>query len=200
MREADLYPRSIFTLSFLGFRAGWFKFTICSLHAYYGEAKANVKQRAIDSELAAKLLKGRMKQKDRWANNSILLGDFNVFNLEDDTFQALVREDYQFPPGLHGQYTNANQDKPFDQMAFIAPDVNLQLPVVKAGVFPFFDHVYRMEDSKEYLPSATNAKYKQWRTFKMSDHLPIWCELEIDFSESYLMRKRGKSRTDERNS
>ena len=28
--------------------------------------------------------------------------------------------------------------------------------------------------------------YAEWRTFQMSDHLPIWVELEIDFSDSYL--------------
>ncbi|WGL18333.1 endonuclease/exonuclease/phosphatase family protein [Microbulbifer bruguierae] len=28
--------------------------------------------------------------------------------------------------------------------------------------------------------------YEEWRTFQMSDHLPLWVELEIDFSDSYL--------------
>jgi exonuclease III len=28
--------------------------------------------------------------------------------------------------------------------------------------------------------------YAEWRTFQMSDHLPLWVELEIDFSSSYL--------------
>lgn len=28
--------------------------------------------------------------------------------------------------------------------------------------------------------------YKEWRTFQMSDHLPLWVELEIDFSDAYL--------------
>ncbi|MEZ5308742.1 MAG: endonuclease/exonuclease/phosphatase family protein [Pyrinomonadaceae bacterium] len=28
--------------------------------------------------------------------------------------------------------------------------------------------------------------YEEWRTFQMSDHLPLWVELEIDFSEEYL--------------
>ena len=27
---------------------------------------------------------------------------------------------------------------------------------------------------------------KKWRTWQMSDHLPMWIELEIDFSDSYL--------------
>ncbi|WP_432460502.1 MULTISPECIES: endonuclease/exonuclease/phosphatase family protein [unclassified Agarivorans] len=28
--------------------------------------------------------------------------------------------------------------------------------------------------------------YQEWRTFQMSDHLPLWVELEIDFSDKYL--------------
>jgi hypothetical protein len=28
--------------------------------------------------------------------------------------------------------------------------------------------------------------YKDWRTYQMSDHLPMWIELGIDFGERYL--------------
>jgi exonuclease III len=28
--------------------------------------------------------------------------------------------------------------------------------------------------------------YQKWRTFQMSDHLPLWVEIEIDFSDGYL--------------
>jgi len=30
--------------------------------------------------------------------------------------------------------------------------------------------------------------YKNWTTFEMSDHLPIWMELEVDYSDDYLRR------------
>lgn len=30
--------------------------------------------------------------------------------------------------------------------------------------------------------------YKDWRTFQMSDHLLLWCELWIDFSTAHLER------------
>jgi endonuclease/exonuclease/phosphatase family metal-dependent hydrolase len=197
LTSPDAFSRSPFLG---GFRAGWFKFTICSMHMYYGDDSADVPQRHRDAELAAMLLKKRMKQKDRWANNAILLGDFNVFHLDDNTFNALTREDFHIPAGLRGQYTNANQDKPFDQMAFIAPDLKHQLDVAKAGVFPFFEHVYRMEDHAAYLPEETDRKFKTWRTYKMSDHLPIWCELQIDFANEYLQSKRNLSSETERNS
>lgn len=35
--------------------------------------------------------------------------------------------------------------------------------------------------------SKLKAYYtKEWRTFRASDHLPLWVELEIDFSDAYL--------------
>ncbi len=69
LESDEAFSRSPFLA---GFRAGWFKFTICSMHMYYGTDSADVPQRAKDAEFAAKLLKLRMKQKDRWAYNAIL--------------------------------------------------------------------------------------------------------------------------------
>ena len=172
-----------------GFKAGWFKFTLCTQHFYYGESKSDDPQRLKEAENIVKLLKKRMKSKDAWAGNSILLGDFNVFSTEDKTFQAIEKEKFQIPNNLRGTYTNANQDKPFDQIAFLASEVEKQLGLAKAGTFPFFDHVYRMEDWKTYQPKTTEQKYKQWRTFKMSDHLPLWVQLYVDFGNAYLEKK-----------
>lgn len=175
-----------------GFRAGWFKFTICTQHLYYGNSKADDPQRVKEAENVVQLLKKRMKAKDRWANNAILLGDFNVFTTNDATFKAIEKEDFEIPAGLKGKYTNANLDKPFDQMAFLAPDVKSQVQVAKAGVFPFFDYVYRDDDHSVYLSSKDAKTYREWRTYKMSDHLPIWAELGVDFGEAYLKRKTTK--------
>ncbi|MBN1538011.1 MAG: endonuclease/exonuclease/phosphatase family protein, partial [Anaerolineales bacterium] len=172
-----------------GFRAGWFKFTICTQHLYYGESKADDAQRLKEAEMVVDLIKKRMKSHDRWANNAILLGDFNVFSTEDDTFLALEKGDFLIPTGIRGKYTNASLNKPFDQIAFLAPDVARQIAVANAGVFPFFKYVYRDEDHMYYQPDMDEKKYRQWRTYKMSDHLPVWVELNVDFGGDYLMRK-----------
>jgi exonuclease III len=34
--------------------------------------------------------------------------------------------------------------------------------------------------------TALEEYYREWRTFQMSDHLPLWVELKIDFSNEYL--------------
>lgn len=175
-----------------GFKAGWFKFTLCTQHFFYGEEKSDDPQRLKETQTVLKLLKKRMDSKDAWAGNSILLGDFNIFSVKDESFQAIEKEKFQIPASLKGKYTNAAKDKPFDQIAFMARDVEKQLGLARAGTFPFFDHVYREEDWKTYLPNKTLNEYKQWRTFKMSDHLPLWVELFVDFGDAYLENKMVK--------
>ncbi|MEM7299018.1 MAG: hypothetical protein AAF391_12220, partial [Bacteroidota bacterium] len=43
----------------------------------------------------------------------------------------------------------------------------------------------RIDHDKEPYVNWPNA-YRKWTTFEMSDHLPIWMELEIDYSDDYL--------------
>lgn len=175
-----------------GFTAGWFKFTLCTQHFYYGQSKADDPQRLQEARNIVGLLKKRMKSKDAWANNTVLLGDFNIFSTKDETLKAIEKEMFEIPAKLKGIYTNAIQDKPFDQIAFLACDVQTQMGLARAGAFPFFDHVYRDSDWQIYQPNTTQNKYKQWRTFKMSDHLPLWVELYVDFGNDYLERKMKK--------
>ncbi|MEO1033000.1 MAG: endonuclease/exonuclease/phosphatase family protein [Bacteroidota bacterium] len=46
----------------------------------------------------------------------------------------------------------------------------------------------RIENLKEARKTdeALKAYYKKWRTFQMSDHLPLWIEIEINFTDKYL--------------
>ena len=114
---------------------------------------------------------------------------YNIFSTEDETFKVLEKGDFKLPKGLRGTYTNAKLDKPFDQMAFLSPDVEKQVALAKAGVFPFYNYVYRDSDQEVYTKGEEKKKYSDLRTYKMSDHLPIWVELGIDFSRDYLNNK-----------
>ena len=45
------------------------------------------------------------------------------------------------------------------------------------------------------VPNTTHTTPEQyfsgrWRTFEMSDHLPFWVELKIDFSDQYLKKQK----------
>jgi len=178
-----------------GFRAGWYKFSICSDHFYYGESKPDDPQRVEESKRITNLLKQRAKSKDQWAKNIILLGDFNIFSLDDRTFKTIEEADFKIPEEIKGIYTNANKDKPFDQIAFLEEEGTDKIIIRKAGIFDFFKDVYRDSDEAIYLKQEADAgntkkiKYSQYRTFKLSDHLPMWVELNTDFGKKYLENK-----------
>lgn len=36
--------------------------------------------------------------------------------------------------------------------------------------------------------AGEHGNYKDWRTYQMSDHLPMWIELRVDFSREYINR------------
>ena len=73
-----------------GFQAGWAKFMLSSVHIQWGESTANSKARVKEIEQVAKFLKKRTEDKTAWARKLILLGDFNIFSTEDDTYKACL--------------------------------------------------------------------------------------------------------------
>ena len=190
------------------FRTGWRRFSLCSVHIYYGKSK-NVDPRRLEeigrlAEFLAEKNTRRQKDDNGEPESIILLGDFNIFSPEDATFKALTKHGFVVP--VIGK-TNLGQDKYFDQIAFHDPrgllwpkerDIPVK-DVPRKGVFQFLDSVFRDKDLESYEPEMeqtcgekfTSAKsrerfYKQWRTFQMSDHCPLWVELRIDFSDNFI--------------
>lgn len=190
----------------VGFQAGWFKFTLCTTHILYGQARAIDPDRLAEIQMLAQFLAERAGERYAWARNMILLGDFNIFDTTDETLQAINRAGFRLPPQLQQLPSNAPKTKHYDQIAFIAPDVQDQLAMSHAGVFNFFDQVYHTDHEPlygddmgaAYVKTKTGVErtaeqrssyYGEWRTYQMSDHLPMWIELQVDFGRQYLQRK-----------
>ncbi|MDQ5823600.1 MAG: endonuclease/exonuclease/phosphatase family protein [Chloroflexota bacterium] len=185
----------------VGFRAGWFKFTICTTHILYGTDAAEDPDRVKEIQLLAQFLADEASNKFAWSKNMILLGDFNIFKPEDQTMKAITDAGFVVPKQIQKLPSNVAQNKHYDQIAFIASDIEDDLELAKAGVFNFFNYVYRDEDEAAYAeamgkkyadkPDASKKRryYRDWRTYQMSDHLPMWVELKIDFSKRYLQKK-----------
>jgi hypothetical protein len=93
--------------------------------------------------------------------------------------------------------------KHYDQIAFKVREGELQLgsSAPSAGSLDYYQSVFPQSEWEIYYNSFepsrrtkwdTNAggqeKYfwQEWRTFQMSDHLPLWVELKIDYSDRYL--------------
>ncbi len=205
-----------------GFQAGWFKFTLCTVHILYGKSIANEPNRIQEIKTIAKHLSQKMKEYKKLSDkkliskseyeNVILLGDFNIFSIEDDTYKALIEAGFDVSEKLIGKKTNSGKKKMmFDQIAYIKDSRNVK-STGNAGVINFFNTVYKEADLKIYEPEVkayadrkkgipyldkTEAKRRSyyrtyWRTHMMSDHYPIWVELKTNFSTEYLERRAFK--------
>lgn len=190
-----------------GFTSGWSKFMLATVHIYYGPQEAEPPERIEEIRQVSQRLKERTEDEDAWARNLILLGDFNIYKPENKTFQEIVKAGFQIPEELQKLPANVKQDRHYDQIAFMTRKDSLEW-TGKAGVFNYYKTVFRdtpedkaiymkhmteYEKTKEGKPRTEESKatYYQtyWRTHQMSDHLPMWVELKIDYSDEYLSSK-----------
>jgi endonuclease/exonuclease/phosphatase family metal-dependent hydrolase len=181
------------------FQAGWFKFILTTVHIYYGSnSVSDKKKREKEIDTITSILSKRAKKED---TSYILLGDFNIPEVEDGTMKALEKYGFTVPPAIKKHPTDLGKTSHYDQIAF-----NLKLDdkmmvfsekEQKAGAFNFAESVYREEDLetyREYFPDKIKGKTEQEirkyylstsRTIQMSDHKPLCVELKIDFSNQY---------------
>lgn len=181
-----------------GFQAGWARFMLCSVHVQWGDSSANSEERVKEIGHIASFLKKRTENPNAWARKLILLGDFNIFNKEDKTYQKLAEAGFECPSPLRDKdlYTNVGAKKrQYDQILLREREDRFEF--LNGGTFNFFNTVFREDEEDIYhsfmeKPNKEGEfykSYKQWRTHQMSDHLPLWVELKIDFTEQYLESK-----------
>ena len=193
------FARTPYTVAF---QAGWFQFVLATVHILYGKAVKDDKQRIEEIDAVAKFIKDRAKKEDA---NYILLGDFNIFNTGDTTMKAIEKHGFYIPEAIREHPTDLGKSKHYDQMAFkLKIDSNMTVFAEgkqRAGSFDFTETVYTPNDlgvyreffDDKYVEGKTEDKIAQyylssWRTFEMSDHLPLWIELRVDFSNQFLKR------------
>ncbi|WP_430404578.1 endonuclease/exonuclease/phosphatase family protein [Hyphomonas sp.] len=197
--DEQQFARTPFMVSF---QAGWFKFSLCTVHIYFGEDGKDTEgyqRRVKEIEFIAREMADRAEREDE---NFILLGDFNIKNTVDETMQALTKAGFQLPPELFP--SNILGTKYYDQIAFRTRKD--EVTFLSAGAFNFTDVLFKPEHYDHYAPvlpqrhrdlDASGAPRdrgkdkdyysKRWLTWQMSDHLPLWVELAIDFSDEHLL-------------
>ena len=202
-----------------GFKAGWTDFVLATVHILYGTPEAIDPKRLREIREVAALLGMRARSRSGWSRNLILLGDFNIFSRSDATLTAMTDEGFLIPERLQTiPGSNVKKDKFYDQIAFNARTGFFDLadpahPENSAGVFDFFETVFTEDDQptyRSYMGDAyernsegnprpdTGVGSKQsyyrtyWRTYQMSDHLPMWTKLRIDYTDDYLTSRRDE--------
>lgn len=191
-----------------GFRAGWAKFMLCTVHVLYGKSTKDDPRRVKEIELIAQFLAKRAGEDSTWSENIILLGDFNIFSPQDVTMKAILDAGFVIPEALREVPASnvGKRKRNYDQIAVLPKRFRLE-PTGNAGVFDFYKSVFRDEDEATYVEAMGGSYLKSskgnvrdeggkrlyyrtyWRTYQMSDHLPMWIELQTDFGREYLQAR-----------
>lgn len=184
----------------VAFQAGWFKFNICTVHIYYGSSSNLTARKREISEIADFFTKRQKKDGETY----ILLGDFNILNPKDATMKALLGHGFEVRPELRKPTALASANY-YDQIAMRTQSKLVEIEA--AGCFHWNDYVFRDTDDydayKPLMPAETKSgkpakidlrAYRKWRTWQMSDHLPLWAEIKMDFTETYLDSLKSKAK------
>ncbi|KGF68148.1 endonuclease [Hoeflea sp. BAL378] len=187
------FARTPFIVSF---QSGWIKIDLATVHIYFGdnEDPKLLEQRRREIVRLTEALGDRAAREMKANPDSpvltAVLGDFNILSSEHETMQALEANGFEVPEQIREiPGSNVEKSKAYDQIAFWDPKRKrgyVQVDVRGAGVFDFYEHVYRLDERATYQPDRTEGAYKTWRTYKMSDHLPMWIELTSDFADAYI--------------
>lgn len=192
-------PQFARTPYLVSFQAGWFKFNLCTVHIYYGkDTGEQFEQRITEIENLSLFFKKRAQVEDE---NFILLGDFNILDNEDRTMKALLKGGFNIPEALVKRSgSNLEKNKFYDQIVYKEGKNKVKFSG-NAGVFDFYETVYNDDEkdlyyedfcntmkanNKEYSKEFFDKKFKEWKTYQMSDHLPLWVEFDINYSDEYL--------------
>ena len=150
------------------FRAASFDFILIAAHIRWG---SGAEARVEPLKMLAEWLDKRRKEKYVYDKDLILMGDFNIPDRQDPTFKAITSSGMMVPAGLlKGDFgTNLAKDKRYDQILHFP--LHEQLFTGKGGALDFYcgDHAGLFPGQK-----MTKEEF----TFQLSDHLPLWIQLD----------------------
>jgi hypothetical protein len=197
------FARTPFLVSF---QSAWLKLNLCTVHIYYGQGKEGLYRRNQEITKLTEFLATRAENEMRYDPNSffVALGDFNIVGRDHVTMKSLISNGFKLPKKLKEIPSGSNVAKTmyYDQIAYWTDQskeakhkkVYTNFEVTAAGIFDFFNTVFRYDPEnpnggdegtyQEHL--KPKWEFKDWRTYQMSDHLPMWVELRTDFGDEYL--------------
>lgn len=220
MEEEPIIRQFKRTPAFTGFQSGWKKFTLTSVHLHPGD-KTNGPDNPRDDEIRDEevrlLLELLEKKREEGAfedKNMIILGDTNIYQNDHHIVNRITNAGFVECDSLIGQPTNTSLNQGYDRIFLnvddyfhLAQNSNNQQ---SGGVFRLFDYVYRdttaeIEPYKDLMLSqkgdpsnlVDDDSFRDyfnstWKRNQMSDHLPVWIEIQTDSSQNFLSNVLGR--------
>jgi Endonuclease/Exonuclease/phosphatase family len=165
------------------FKSGNYDFLAFTTHVRWGDDNA-ARQNEIQG--LANWLGAKVKEKNAEDKDIIVMGDFNIPSRSDPMFAAITSTGLEIPKALIKDEfgTNLARDKRYDQILHFAryPDNFTNA----GGVVDFY-----ASDHKPLFPALTKDEF----TYQMSDHLPLWIQINTDIDgfvlDQIIQRKRN---------
>lgn len=159
----------------VSFQVSNFAFSLLGVHLYFGDdsKKASIDRRCLEAYCIARWAEARGKSKFAYTTNVLALGDFNLPKLDakDKVYSALLAKGLQLPEHSSKIYSNLNDDKAYDQIAFLP---GLKKQVISTGIFPFDNILFA-----DIYKTKTAEEFRSYIRYYISDHRPMWMELKV---------------------
>lgn len=161
------------------FRAGNFDFLIITAHIRWGRNKAD---RLKPLKLLAQWIDTRRRSRHRIDDDIILLGDFNIPSIDDELYKAITSKGLRAPQTILQKEigTNLSRNRRYDQI-FHYPLYKEKL-TNEGGILNFFH-----DDHQALYPGIHMTRHQF--TFELSDHLPLWVQINVDSEHASLNQK-----------
>lgn len=166
------FDRSPYMVSF---ESNKFLFSLLNVHLYFGSESeaASINRRCLEALCVGRWADLRSKSKYAYCSNILAMGDFNLpmVDEKDPVYKALVQRGLQLPEHTTKVFSNINNDKNYDQIAFVP---GMKSRISSQGVFSFDNVVFA-----DMYQSRTAGEFKSYLRYYLSDHRPMWMELNI---------------------
>ena len=177
---------------FIGsFKSGNLDLTMVNIHFYFGKFEDSKKEadqlkycrRVLEIYALSTWAKKRNLANTTYDKDILLMGDMNipVMDKKNSAYKALVQFGMQpvnWMTNVGG--SNINNDKTYDQIT-IAPGT-IQNRVVKVGAIDFDNAIFKdkwNELSTQFTHKQATSKFAAYIKHHISDHRPIWVQIDI---------------------
>jgi endonuclease/exonuclease/phosphatase family metal-dependent hydrolase len=158
------------------FRAGSFDFILMATHIRWGSSE---EERIPELQALADWVARRTHEAFVGDKDIIVLGDFNIPSVNSPLFEAITSKGLRMAPALtEVPGTDLARKKRYDQI--------LHLPAYtksftgRGGILDFYAGDYH-----SLYPHAREMTKHEF-TFEMSDHLPLWVQIDTDVEDERL--------------
>jgi len=158
------------------FKSGSFDFIVLTTHIRWGDS---VEARRKEIAMLADWIEAKRLEKTSEDKDLIVMGDFNIPSRTDSLFAAITKHGLQIPRALLGAHgTNMERDKRYDQI--------LHYPIYPENFTNAGGELDFYIDDAHIKQLFTGSMTKEKFTYQLSDHLPLWMQINTDIDGQKL--------------